>query len=180
MSDDQLRRFSVSQRAAVASAFNLAGCGGELLVAPIASEDERAFLLEPATFRALGDRVAPEQILTQLLGHTVWIAAKNRMVGEAECGRADDEIRARVTSSFAARDDSPEGRPEVHGERHEHGNGKVVVNRSMSLDGFTAGPGDSMNWIFDFMGRSRTSSRRSWRPPAPCSSADGPTRWVSA
>src|ERR1700729_2423603 len=31
------------------------------------------------------------------------------------------------------------------------GNGKVIVNRSMSLDGFTAGPGDAMNWIFDFM-----------------------------
>jgi dihydrofolate reductase len=31
------------------------------------------------------------------------------------------------------------------------GNGKVVVNRSMSLDGFIAGPGDAMNWIFDFM-----------------------------
>ena len=30
------------------------------------------------------------------------------------------------------------------------GNGKVVVNRSMSLDGFIAGPGDAMNWIFDF------------------------------
>jgi len=30
-------------------------------------------------------------------------------------------------------------------------NGKVVVNRSMSLDGFIAGPGDAMNWIFDFM-----------------------------
>ena len=29
--------------------------------------------------------------------------------------------------------------------------GKVVVNRSMSLDGFIAGPGDSMEWIFDFM-----------------------------
>ena len=28
--------------------------------------------------------------------------------GEVECGRADDEIRARVTSSFAAWDDSPE------------------------------------------------------------------------
>src|ERR1700746_1898822 len=31
------------------------------------------------------------------------------------------------------------------------GNGKVVVNRSMSLDGFIAGPGDSMSWIFDSM-----------------------------
>ena len=32
------------------------------------------------------------------------------------------------------------------------GNGKVVVNRAMSLDGFIAGPGDAMDWIFDFMG----------------------------
>lgn len=32
------------------------------------------------------------------------------------------------------------------------GNGKVVVNRSMSLDGFTAGPGGAMDWIFDFIG----------------------------
>ena len=31
------------------------------------------------------------------------------------------------------------------------GNGKVVVNRSMSLDGFIAAPGHEMNWIFDFM-----------------------------
>jgi dihydrofolate reductase len=32
------------------------------------------------------------------------------------------------------------------------GSGKVVVNRAMSLDGFIAGPGDTMDWIFDFMG----------------------------
>ena len=31
------------------------------------------------------------------------------------------------------------------------GNGKVVVHRSMSLDGFIAGPGDAMDWIFDFI-----------------------------
>ena len=31
------------------------------------------------------------------------------------------------------------------------GNGKVVVNSCMSLDGFIAGPGHAMNWIFDFM-----------------------------
>lgn len=31
------------------------------------------------------------------------------------------------------------------------GAGKVVVNRSMSLDGFIAGPGDAMDWIFDFV-----------------------------
>ena len=29
--------------------------------------------------------------------------------------------------------------------------GRVVVNRAMSLDGFIAGPGDAMSWIFDFM-----------------------------
>ena len=29
--------------------------------------------------------------------------------------------------------------------------GKVVVNRSMSLDGFIAGPGDTMEWVFDFV-----------------------------
>ena len=29
--------------------------------------------------------------------------------------------------------------------------GKVVVNRSMSLDGFIAGPGDTQEWIFDFV-----------------------------
>ena len=31
------------------------------------------------------------------------------------------------------------------------GNGKVVVNRSMSLDGFIAGPGHAMDWVFDFV-----------------------------
>ncbi|HUA11041.1 MAG TPA: dihydrofolate reductase family protein [Solirubrobacteraceae bacterium] len=29
--------------------------------------------------------------------------------------------------------------------------GKVVVNRSMSLDGYIAAPGDAMDWIFDFV-----------------------------
>jgi hypothetical protein len=36
--------------------FKLAGYEGELLVASIASEDDRAFLLEPAAFSALGER----------------------------------------------------------------------------------------------------------------------------
>jgi dihydrofolate reductase len=31
------------------------------------------------------------------------------------------------------------------------GTGKVVVNRSISLDGFIAGPGDAMDWIFNFV-----------------------------
>jgi dihydrofolate reductase len=29
--------------------------------------------------------------------------------------------------------------------------GKVVVNRTMSLDGFVAGPGDAMDWVFEFV-----------------------------
>ncbi len=29
--------------------------------------------------------------------------------------------------------------------------GKVVVNRAMSLDGFIAGPGHTMDWIFEYM-----------------------------
>jgi hypothetical protein len=32
-----------------------------------------------------------------------------------------------------------------------NGTGKVVVNRTMSLDGFIAGPGDTQDWIFDFI-----------------------------
>ena len=31
------------------------------------------------------------------------------------------------------------------------GTGKVVVNRSMSLDGFIAGPGHAMDWVSDFV-----------------------------
>ena len=28
--------------------------------------------------------------------------------------------------------------------------GKVVVNRAMSVDGFVAGPDDSMDWVFEY------------------------------
>ncbi|WP_282792510.1 dihydrofolate reductase family protein [Streptomyces sp. CC224B] len=31
------------------------------------------------------------------------------------------------------------------------GTGKVVVNRAMSLDGFIAGPGHTMSWIFEYI-----------------------------
>ncbi|WBB58890.1 dihydrofolate reductase family protein [Streptomyces sp. WMMC500] len=31
------------------------------------------------------------------------------------------------------------------------GTGKVVVNRAMSLDGFIAGPGHAMDWIFEYL-----------------------------
>lgn len=40
---------------AVAGAFKLAGYDGPLVVAPVASEDERGFLLEPDDLRALRD-----------------------------------------------------------------------------------------------------------------------------
>ena len=54
-------------------------------------------------------------------------------------------------------------------------NGKVVVNRAMSLDGYIAGPGDSIDWgPRTSPTRAPDSSRRSRRPPAPCSSAGEP------
>ena len=37
------------------------------------------------------------------------------------------------------------------GQVSDTSTGKVVVNRSMSLDGFIAGPGHAMDWIFDFV-----------------------------
>jgi hypothetical protein len=54
------------------------------------------------------------------------------------------------------------------------GTGKVVVNRSMSLDGFIAGPADAMDWIFDFVAPNEFPEIAG--PPAPCSSAGGLTR----
>lgn len=43
--------FNDGQRTAVAGAFKLAGYEGPLVVAPVASEDERAFLLDPEALR---------------------------------------------------------------------------------------------------------------------------------
>jgi hypothetical protein len=70
--------FNVGQRTAVAGAFKLAGYEGDLVVAPITSDDERVFLLEPEAFRALRDRGVLEQVLGQLLGRKVWIAERTR------------------------------------------------------------------------------------------------------
>jgi hypothetical protein len=75
-------KFSVGQRAALVGAFKLAGYEDQLLVAPVTSEDERIFLLEPAVFRSLGDRAALEQVLTQLLGRKVWVAERTQQWGE--------------------------------------------------------------------------------------------------
>jgi hypothetical protein len=74
--------FNVGQRTAVAGAFKLAGYEGDLVVAPITSEDERAFLLEPEAIRTLRDRGVLEQVLGQLLGRKVWIAERTGQWGE--------------------------------------------------------------------------------------------------
>lgn len=74
--------FNIGQRTAVAGAFKLAGYEGDLVVAPVASEDERAFLLEPEAFKTLHDRVVLEQVLSQLLGRKVWVAQRTEQWGE--------------------------------------------------------------------------------------------------
>lgn len=74
--------FNVGQRTAVAGAFKLAGYEGDLVVAPITSGDERAFLLEPEAIRTLRDRGVLEQVLGQLLGRKVWIAERTGQWGE--------------------------------------------------------------------------------------------------
>jgi hypothetical protein len=74
--------FNVGQRTAVAGAFKLAGYEGDLVIAPITSEDERAFLLEPEAFRTLRDRRALEQVLGQLLGRKVWIGERTEQWGK--------------------------------------------------------------------------------------------------
>jgi hypothetical protein len=75
--------FNLGQRTAVAGAFKLAGYVGNLMVAPVTSEDERVFLLESAAFKALCDRDVLEQVLTQLLGRKVWVAERTEQWGES-------------------------------------------------------------------------------------------------
>jgi dihydrofolate reductase len=66
-------------------------------------------------------------------------------------------IRAPITSSPRTAGTSPRRRKEARLWQASSAaggpemSGKVVVNRSMSLDGFIAGPGDAMDWIFDFV-----------------------------
>jgi hypothetical protein len=77
-----IRMFNVGPQAAVAGAFKLAGYDGELRVAPIVSEDERAFLLEPTAFQALRDVRVLEQVVTQLLGRKVHVGPLDPRWGE--------------------------------------------------------------------------------------------------
>jgi hypothetical protein len=73
--------FNTGQRTAVAGAFKLAGYDGPLLVAPITSDDERAFLLSPEAFTALRDVRTLEQVLQQLLGRKVFVVEHNPQWG---------------------------------------------------------------------------------------------------
>lgn len=71
----------MGQRAAVAGAFKLAGYDGPLVTAPVTSEDERAFLLEPDDLRSLRDVRFLEQILQQLLGRKVFVVERTQAWG---------------------------------------------------------------------------------------------------
>jgi hypothetical protein len=53
----------------------LAGFEAPLLTAPVASEDERFFLLDRQSLQALNDVRALEQVLQQLLGRKVAVVA---------------------------------------------------------------------------------------------------------
>ena len=69
--------FNIGQRTAVAGAFKLAGYEGPLVTAPVTSDDERAFLLEPEALQSLRDVRTLEQILQQLLGRRVFVVERS-------------------------------------------------------------------------------------------------------
>jgi hypothetical protein len=73
--------FKIGQRTAVAGAFKLAGYEGPLVVAQVASEDERAFLLNAEALRALRHVRTLEQVLGQLLGIKVFVVEPNDQWG---------------------------------------------------------------------------------------------------
>ena len=75
------RVFNLGQRAPVAGAFKLAGYQGPLLVAPVAGEDGRAFLLGAAALQALRHGRSLEQVLQQLLGCKVFVVELNDLWG---------------------------------------------------------------------------------------------------
>jgi hypothetical protein len=69
--------FNIGQRTAVAGAFKLAGYDGPLYTAPVTSEDERAFLLEPDAFRSLSHVRTLEQLLQQVLRCKVFVVERS-------------------------------------------------------------------------------------------------------
>ena len=67
----------IGQKTAGAGAFTLPGHGGPLLTAPVTSEDERAFVLEPDDPASLRHVRVIEQVLQQLLDRKVVIIARS-------------------------------------------------------------------------------------------------------
>ena len=74
--------FNIGQRSAVAGAFKLAGYEGPLVTAPVTSDDERFFLLEPNALASLRDKRTLEQVLGQLLGRKVGVMERGWVPGE--------------------------------------------------------------------------------------------------
>jgi hypothetical protein len=73
--------FNIGQQTAVTGAFKLAGYDGPLVTAPVTSEDERAFLLEPDVLASLRDVRTLEQILQQVLGRKVFVVERRDVWG---------------------------------------------------------------------------------------------------
>lgn len=69
--------FSLGQRAAVASAFRLAGLLAVPGVTSVDSEDERIFVLDEPTLLPDAARRDLEQVLSQLLGRKVCVLARS-------------------------------------------------------------------------------------------------------
>ena len=74
--------FNIGQRSAVAGAFKLAGYEGPLVTAPVTSDDERFFLLEPNDLALLRDKRTLEQVLGQLLSRKVGVMERGWVLGE--------------------------------------------------------------------------------------------------
>ena len=73
---------SVQQRAAHGGGGRVkVGYVGPLYTAPVTSEDERAFLLEPGTLRSLSHVRTLEQVLHQVLGRKVLVVERSNQWG---------------------------------------------------------------------------------------------------
>ena len=99
MPDDDSQKFNVGQRAATTAAFKLAGDEGELLVAPITSGDERAFLLEPPTVQSAPGPSRPRAGTHSVAGLQGLGRRKNQTVGRTHTVRVTPRVRR--TSSEA-------------------------------------------------------------------------------
>jgi hypothetical protein len=69
--------FDIGQQIALAGAFRLAGYDGPLVTAPVTSEEERAFLVEPEVLRNLWDVEPLVQVLQQLFGRKVIVVERS-------------------------------------------------------------------------------------------------------